>query len=184
MKVKVVKVREDAVIPEYASELASGFDLVAVEDIIIAPGRTATISTGIAFEIPPGYELQIRPRSGVSLRTNLRIANTPGTVDADYRGEVKVIVDNRANLSDYPCDTGYRIDGSLVDLPVLTLDGNFTYVGESDDPVDYAGSLVIMRGDRIAQGVICPVVRVEFEEVDELHPTERGGGGFGHTGYC
>ena len=94
--VKVKRLHPDAVVPQYQTDGAAGFDLHAVEDVIIGPGVTTRVRTGLAFEIPRGYALFIVPRSGVSLRTCLRIANAPGTVDADYRGEVSVIVDNTA----------------------------------------------------------------------------------------
>lgn len=143
IRVRVKKLREDAVIPEYKTPGAAGFDLVAAEDVTINAGETVTVPTGLAFEIPEGYELQIRPRSGLSLKTPLRIANSPGTIDSDYRGEVKIIVTNTGQCDDY-----YNI----------------------------------YKGDRIAQGVIVPVMRAEFKEVDELSETSRGYGGFGSTG--
>jgi dUTP pyrophosphatase len=96
MKVKIKKLHPDAVIPTYATEGSAGFDLVAIEDTIVEPGHTALVKTGLSVEIPVGYELQVRPRSGNSLKTKLRVANSPGTVDSDYRGEVCVIVDNTA----------------------------------------------------------------------------------------
>lgn len=117
--------------------------LAAVEEpVILKPMERALIPTGIAIEIPPGYEAQIRPRSGLAIRHGITLLNTPGTIDADYRGEIKVIVIN---------------------------------LGSED--------FVIKRGDRIAQMVICPVVKVELQEVEELSSTERSDGGFGSTGY-
>jgi len=119
-------------------------DLLAAvkEPVILKPMERALIPTGIAIEIPPGYEAQIRPRSGLAIRHGITLLNTPGTIDADYRGEIKVIVIN---------------------------------LGSED--------FVIKRGDRIAQMVICPVVKVELQEVEELSSTERSDGGFGSTGY-
>lgn len=145
VKVKIKKLHPDAVIPQYASEGASGFDLVAVEDVEVWPGETVKVRTGLAFEIPEGYELQIRPRSGISTKTKIRIPNSPGTVDADYRGEVLVLIEN---TTDETTNALFQI----------------------------------RKGDRIAQGVIVPVVRAEFEEVEELSETKRGSGGFGSTG--
>lgn len=139
MQVKVKKLHPDAVIPVYAKPGDSGFDLTTVEETIIDPFEHLVIRTGLAFEIPEGYELQIRPRSGVTTKTWLRVQL--GTVDSGYRGEVGVIVDN--------------IGGHNHVLP---------------------------PGYRIAQGVICPVRRVELIETDVLSPTERDTGGFGHTG--
>lgn len=182
INVKIRRLHPDAVIPQYATELAAGFDLVAVEDVIIAPGETALVPTGLAVEIPPGYEMQVRPRSGISLKTKLRVANSPGTVDADYRGEVGVIADNTRpdngriwaiykaltpGLGDHVTDVVDLVDGSAEEID-----------GGSFSP----GTYIIRKGDRIAQGVIVPVIRANFEVADELSETERGDGGFGSTG--
>lgn len=94
VKLGVKKLREDAIIPTRGSAQASGLDLYAVEDTLVAVGQTKLIKTGIAFDIPEGYEIQVRPRSGLSLKTGLRVANAPGTVDADYTGECCVIMTN------------------------------------------------------------------------------------------
>lgn len=166
MNVKIRKLSPDVPVPRYATALAAGFDLTAAEDVVIAPGETALVRTGLAFEIPPGYELQIRPRSGLSLKTRLRVANSPGTVDADYRGEVAVIVDN-IHSGDYP-------DGAVHKY-------GFDVTGGRVRGLRF-GSYIIRKGDRICQGVICPVERAEFTVVDELGETERGGAGFGSTG--
>lgn len=141
-------VHPDAVVPKYATPGSAGFDLVAIEDTIIYPVQTQVIRTGLAMAVPKGFELQIRPRSGLSLHTKLRVANSPGTVDSDYRGEIGIIITNTE--------------------PELSLSGY--------------GAVAIKKGDRIAQGVICPVVRAEFEVVDSLDETTRGSGGFGSTG--
>jgi len=167
--VKVKKLHPDAVIPRYATPGSAGFDLVAIEDVIIEPGDMVKVRTGLAFELPPGYELQIRPRSGISAKTKLRIANAPGTVDADYRGEVCVLLENTEDEDDSQNPwTRY----------LLTVNGNEI----SDDDQYPFGTYIILRGDRIAQGVIAPVYRAAFEEVDELSETERGDGGFRSTG--
>src|SRR5690606_16211218 len=92
IRVRVKKVHPNAVIPQYQTKGAAGFDLVAVEDVTLGPGETTTIPTGLAFEIPEGYEMQIRPRSGLTLKTPLRIAVARGTIESDCRGEVKIIV--------------------------------------------------------------------------------------------
>lgn len=131
--------------PFYASKGASGFDIAAdiAPDctVIIRPGQHALIPTGLYLAVPEGYELQVRSRSGIAAKQRGFVLNSPGTVDSDYRGEVKVIL---ANLGD-------------------------------DD-------LVIKGGDRIAQGVVCPVVQVVFDLVETLPETLRGEGGFGSTG--
>ena len=91
-KLLIEKYREDAVIPTYAHEGDAGMDLYAAEDVIIAPGTSVLVPTGLKMAIPVGYEVQIRPRSGVSLKTALRIPNSPGTIDSGYRDEVNVIM--------------------------------------------------------------------------------------------
>lgn len=173
LTINICKLHADATVPVYATEGAAGFDLVAVEDVIIPPGETKLIRTGLAFEIPQGYEMQIRPRSGISLRTKLRIANAPGTIDSDYRGEVGVIVEN-THSGRYPDGAvrryGFHVDGSPAR-------GKFT----DGSPIRY-GSYIIRAGDRIAQAVIAPVVRANFVEAGELTVTKRGAGGFGSTG--
>lgn len=143
LHVRVIKMRDKAIVPRYATEHAAGVDLHAVLDapLTLVPGERTLIPTGLALEIPWGYEGQVRPRSGLALRQGIALVNSPGTIDADYRGEVGIIV-----------------------------------INHGQEPVTFA------PGDRIAQLVIAPVTRVEFEEVDELSATRRAAGGFGHTG--
>ena len=135
----------DLPLPDYQSALASGVDLLAAvpadAPVELAPGARAFIPTGIAIALPAGFEGQVRPRSGLAFKEGITVINAPGTIDADYRGEIKVL---------------------LVNLG-----------GES---------VWLQPGDRIAQLVIAPVVRATVEEVDNLEETERGDGGFGHTG--
>jgi dUTP pyrophosphatase len=140
---KVKKMHPTAIIPKYQTEGAAGLDLHAClrEPVIIEPGGRKLISTGVAIQLPEGYEAQIRPRSGLALKHGIAIANSPGTVDCDYRGEVGVIL---VNFSDIP----FKVN----------------------------------HGDRIAQMVIAKYTTVNFEEVDELDETERGGDAFGSTG--
>jgi len=94
MKVKIKKLHSDAIIPKYQTSGSAGFDIHAIQHTEVYPGETKILKTGLSFEIPEGYELQIVPRSGVSVKTKLRISNSPGTVDSDFRGEVGIIVDN------------------------------------------------------------------------------------------
>jgi dUTP pyrophosphatase len=94
MKVKIKKLHPDAVIPKYATPGSAGFDLVAIEDVTIWPNTSELVKTGLSVEIPDGFEMQVIPRSGLSLKTSLRIANSPGCIDSDYRGEVCVIAWN------------------------------------------------------------------------------------------
>jgi dUTP pyrophosphatase len=154
VNVKIKKLSPDAVIPRYATLGAAGFDLVAVEDVFLLPGETKLVKTGLSVELPMGFEMQVRPRSGTSLKTPLRVANAPGTVDCDYRGEVCVIMTNTTEH--------IEINGSHV----------------REFPVPWQ----IKKGERIAQGVICAVEHAEFVEVDDLSVTGRGTGGFGSTG--
>lgn len=165
MNVKIKRFSEDAVIPKYAKVGDSGFDLVATEEVIIEPGGMKKVPVGLAFEIEQGYELQIRPRSGITSKTTLRVQL--GTIDSGYRGEVSVSVDNiRNDVYAERSPYVFTVNGARV-------------IG--NDAVFY-GSYIIKKGDRIAQGVIAPVVQAIFEEVDELSVSERGAGGFGHTG--
>ncbi|MEK4620664.1 dUTP diphosphatase [Bacillus sp. FSL K6-0273] len=156
MKIKRVKIKrvKDVELPKYAKLGDSGFDLVAAEDTIIWPGETKVVPTGLAFEIPPGYELQVRPRSGMTRNTKLRVVL--GTVDSGYRGEVGVLVDHIMSK-----DLGVRFD---------------------KEKQKFVSASVIEKGTRIAQGVIAPVVTAHFEEVDKLSESDRGTGGFGSTG--
>jgi dUTP pyrophosphatase len=134
---------------------------VALEDTVIDPMQTKMVKTGIAVEIPEGFELQVRPRSGTSFKTPLRVSNAPGTVDSGYRGECCVLLTNT-----------FPPAGSW-----MTLQSPFDGIGGYDQNTQF-----IKKGDRIAQGVICPVIRAEFEEVEELSDSERGSSGFGSSG--
>ncbi|WP_051556848.1 dUTP diphosphatase [Brevibacillus agri] len=182
VKVKVKRLHPDAVIPQYATAGAAGFDLVAVEDVVIKPKETAKVPLGLAFEIPEGYELQIRPRSGVSAKTKLRVSNAPGTVDADFRGEVCVLVDNIARGEGPHKTMSYRLlDGSTqpTEKEWRCGYGDREYESRKEVP---EGTYLIRKGDRIAQGVLAKVPRAAFVEVAELDETERGAGGFGSSG--
>ena len=145
MQLKIKRVRDNKDLPllAYQSEFSSGLDLYAdvEKDVILPINQRSLIATGIAIEIPAGFEAQIRPRSGLAIKKGISLVNSPGTIDADYRGEIKVIIINH---------------------------------GEED--------FLIQRGDRIAQMVICPVIKAEIVEVEELSDTVRGEGGFGSTG--
>lgn len=141
MKVKIKKLSPDAVIPKYAHAGDSGMDICSIEDVVIRPGSWSTIRTGLAVELPPGTEAQVRPRSGLAARHAITVLNTPGTIDEGYRGEVCVILANHGN-----------------------------------EP------FAVTVGMRVAQMVICPVLRVEIEEGDTLSETARATGGFGSTG--
>lgn len=104
-------------LPAYATEHAAGLDVVAAEDVTLPPGARRAVATGFAIAIPEGYEVQVRPRSGLALKHGITCLNTPGTIDADYRGEVKIILANLGG-EDFPVKRGERI-AQLVPAPVL-----------------------------------------------------------------
>ena len=139
--IKIIKVHEDAIIPKYQTEGSAGFDLHSIENAKIFPGNQTLIRIGLSVEIPPGTELQLRPRSGLALKHMLSLTNSPGTLDSDYRGEIKIIL---INLS--------------------------------------REAFEVKKGDRIAQAVLCPVIKADMRVVDELSETNRGTGGHGSTG--
>ena len=142
-EILIKRLSKDVALPKYETEGSSGLDLAANTDkqIKILPGKSEIISTGLAVAIPKNFEIQIRPRSGLAAKSQISVLNTPGTIDADYRGELKVIL---INLSDKV--------------------------------------FVVEKGLRIAQMVLCPVVKAKLKEVTELENTGRGSGGFGSTG--
>jgi len=142
MKIKIINKSKNP-LPSYATSLSAGMDLRAnlESPVTLNPMERKLIPTGLYIELPEGYEAQIRPRSGLALKKGITVLNTPGTIDADYRGEIGVIL---INLSNEP--------------------------------------FVIESGERICQMVIAQYSVAEFIEVEELSDTERGAGGFGHTG--
>ena len=173
--IKVKKLHKDAIIPKRAHASDAGFDIYALEDKLIEPGETALVKTGLAFELPPGYEMQIRPRSGITLKTKLRVQL--GTVDSGYAGEVGVIVDNNGRTTDaIDLREGRTCPASCNQA--ITLDGDYIPTNEMYKAFPY----IIRKGDRIAQAVIQRLPDVELVEVEELGDSERGAGGFGSTG--
>ena len=143
VKVLIKKLSPEVEIPLYKTSGASGMDLMAFTKsaIIIKPKSSSIIPTGLSVAFSEKYELQIRPRSGLAAKNNISILNTPGTIDSDYRGEIKVIIYNHGNKD-----------------------------------------FVIKNKDRIAQIILTPIEKIEFQETDELPDTIRGEGGFGSTG--
>lgn len=113
VKVKIVRTHEDAVLPAYAHNTDAGADIYAIEETKIPPHTTMVIKTGLKVAIPSGYEIQLRPRSGMSLKTTIRIPNAPATIDSEYRGEIGVIMENTGNLS-YTINKGDRIAQMLI----------------------------------------------------------------------
>lgn len=145
VKVRITRLpgANDLPLPGYETEHAAGMDLRAAvtEALTLQPGARALVPTGIAIALPEGTEAQVRPRSGLAFRHGISMVNTPGTIDADYRGEIRVILINH---------------------------------GEAP--------FTIQRGERIAQLVIAPILRADWQECETLDDTKRGAGGFGHTG--
>jgi dUTP pyrophosphatase len=142
-EILIKRLSKNVTLPRYETEDSSGLDLAADIDkqIKILPGKSEIIPTGLAVAIPKNFEIQIRPRSGLAAKNQVSVLNTPGTIDADYRGEIKVIL---INLSDKV--------------------------------------FVVEKGLRIAQMVVCPVIKASIKEVTKLEATKRGSGGFGSTG--
>lgn len=169
VKIGFKKLNKDAVLPVKAHESDSGFDLVACEDVIVEPGQTVIVPTGIAIQLPKDYEAQIRPRSGVTLKTKLRVQL--GTIDQGYTGEIGVIVDNTSPemfQSDWGCVSFYK----MID------EGNFSHPSICVE----RGTYLICKGDRIAQLVIQKLPKVKAVEIKELNESDRGESGFGSSG--
>lgn len=159
-----IELSEDAQIPTYANVTDAGADIYSIEDVTVHPGETVLVHTGIKVAIPDGYEIQIRPRSGLSLKTNMRIANAPGTIDAGYRDEIGVIV---TNIDNPIKDITYEFDKD--GRPIIT-------------SILHGSDISITKGQKIAQMVLSPVPRIEFIPVHKLIEDGNRGGGFGHTG--
>ena len=143
VKVLIKKLDPAIKLPEYKTDGASGMDLVAFlkESVNVKPKTSLLIPTGLSVAFPKEYEIQIRPRSGLAAKNNISVLNTPGTIDSDYRGEIKVIIYNHGNKD-----------------------------------------FIVNNGDRIAQMILAPVVKMKLEETNDLPETIRGVGGFGSTG--
>ena len=143
VKVLIKKLNPKAKLPSYKTSGSSGMDLMALIDdtLTIKPNQSVLVPTGLSIAIPDDTEVQIRPRSGLAAKSNISVLNTPGTIDSDYRGELKIILINH---------------------------------GKED--------FLINNGDRIAQMILMPVLKIEFEEVEDLPETIRGSGGFESTG--
>ena len=143
IKVLIKKLDSSVELPSYKTDGASGMDLMAFvkEPINLKPQTSCLVPTGISIAFPSEYEIQIRPRSGLAAKNNISVLNTPGTIDSDYRGEIKVILFNHGNED-----------------------------------------FLINDKDRIAQMILTPVIKMNFEETDNLPETVRGEGGFGSTG--
>lgn len=156
---------ENAKMPTYANDTDAGMDVYALEDITINPGETVLVKTGLKVAIPVGYELQVRPKSGRALKTKLRVANTPGTIDSGYRDEIGVIIEN----IEHPIqDIEYEFDKHGTPIIKSILHGK---------------SYTINKGDKFAQLVLNEVPHVAFYKVENINEIEGNrGGGFGSTG--
>ena len=143
VKILIKKTNKEVITPKYKTDGSSGVDLSAFLDkeVVIKPNSSELIPTGLQVAIPEELEIQIRPRSGLAAKESIGVLNSPGTIDSDYRGELKIILFNHGNKD-----------------------------------------FIINNGDRIAQMVLVPILKMEFEEVDSLPNTVRGQGGFGSTG--
>ena len=143
VKILIKKTNRKVITPKYKTDGSSGVDLSAFLDkeVVIKPNSSELIPTGLQVAIPEEFEIQIRPRSGLAAKESIGVLNSPGTIDSDYRGELKIILFNHGNKD-----------------------------------------FIINNGDRIAQMVLVPILKMEFEEVDSLPDTVRGQGGFGSTG--
>jgi len=143
VKILIKKTSKKVITPKYKTDGSSGVDLSAFLDkeVVIKPNSSDLIPTGLQVAIPEEFEIQIRPRSGLAAKESIGVLNSPGTIDSDYRGELKIILFNHSNKD-----------------------------------------FIINNGDRIAQMVLVPILKMEFEEVDSLPDTVRGQGGFGSTG--
>lgn len=182
-KVYFEKAHEDAVIPTYANPTDAGMDLYTVSDVIINPGETKIISTGLKMVMKPGYEAQIRPRSGIASSTKLRVVNSPGTIDCTYRDIVGVAIQNTST-------NFYEIAKELgITEYVMMYEANMHYAYPVDKKdkgfvKNANGAYFIPAGTRIAQMVIAKVAKVKIEECDdvlEVDPSNREGG-FGSSG--
>jgi dUTP pyrophosphatase len=162
--IRIERCRESARLPGYARAGDAGMDLRAAVEMVIAPGQTVAVPTGIRVAIPVGYEIQIRPRSGLSLHTPLRIPNSPGTIDSGFRDEIQVILSNESR----------ELRGEeMTQIHLLDTKGNCP------------GSYRVLAGDRIAQMVLARVETISWQAVESIHEEGGGegrGGGFGHTG--
>lgn len=158
---EIKKIRDTAKLPFYANIGDAGMDVCAAERVLLAPGETKAIPTGLVLNIPRGYEIQIRPRSGLSLKTRLRLPNAPGTIDSGYKDELCILIHNSS--------------------PEANPDNSYYTCTEKENR---SGSYLISVGDRIAQMVLAPVSTARIQAVQEFttNDVQNRGGGFGSSG--
>ena len=170
IRIPVEFCKDGAKMPTYANLTDSGMDVYALDDITIAPGETIIVPTGIKVALPPGYELQVRPKSGRSAKTKLRIANTPGTIDAGYRDEIGIIIEN-------------------VDPPIRKINIDNWEINDPNpvikfSDIEFGQSYTIGKGEKFAQLVLNEVPKAALYQVESVSAIENDGrkGGFGSTG--
>ena len=173
-----IEILPDGQEPYHANHFDAGYDLFATETIYLPPGKSYIMPVGIKVAIPEGYEIQIRPRSGISSKVSLRVANAPGTVDSGYRDEIGVILYN-----DYGPATTKIHQNNEGPVDITGHHYKFTELDTTRPEELPKDTIVVQRGDRIAQMVIAKVVRANFIKVDDVKTIgEDRGGGFGSTG--
>ena len=160
----------DAKIPQYAHISDSGMDVYALDDITVHPGETVLVPTGIKVALPVGFELQVRPKSGRALKTKLRVANTPGTIDQAYRDEIKIIIENiEPPIRDITTNTILKENGFVDHMEITS--------------IEYGRDFTIGKGEKFCQLVLCEVPKVAFYRVDNVQEIgDNRNGGFGSTG--
>ena len=167
-----IELSEGVQLPIYFYDGDSGMDVRAIEDIDIAPGETKLIDTGIKVAIPKGYEIQVRAKSGRSLKTKLRMGNSIGTIDSNYRGSIGIIAENiEPKIKDIEYETVWNEDHAIDHLKIKS--------------ITYGSTIHITKGEKIAQLVLCKVEKANFIQVDNINdiPSDgRADGGFGSTG--
>lgn len=170
IQVPIELCHENAKMPQYAHMTDSGMDVYALDDVTIKPGETILVPTGIKVALPPGYELQVRPKSGRCIKTKMRVANAPGTIDQGYRDEIKVIIDN--------------IEPPIKDITYKFIDGR----GEGPNhleitSIEHGSDYTIGKGEKFCQLVLAEVPKVAWKSVSSVQEIgEDRGGGFGSTG--
>ncbi len=204
-----IECSNDATVPKYETDLAAGADLFAATDMVIRPFQRVAIPLNIKFAIPDNMEIQIRARSGLSLRTDLKISNSIGTIDADSIDNISVILENEYNISSLPYQiandpsiltdlkenyTQIKLKDYLIskgesvvafeeyDKSFRKLLKNYIYIDKNGNPY---GSIYIKKGNRIAQMVLAHYYKANFIKIDDITKIKKGvnrGGGFGHTG--
>ena len=160
----------DAKIPQYAHISDSGMDVYALDDITVHPGETVLVPTGIKVALTVGFELQVRPKSGRALKTKLRVANTPGTIDQAYRDEIKIIIENiEPPIRDITTNTILKENGFVDHMEITS--------------IEYGRDFTIGKGEKFCQLVLCEVPKVAFYRVDNVQEIgDNRNGGFGSTG--